>query len=160
MDVSQAPCAPEASNACFAGLRRLQTWVLFSLVAASVGLFSSSFSNEFLHLDDAMNICNNPHVAGLGWEEIRWMLTDMTYNPRYMPLGWFCFGVQRQLFGLNPVLWHAGNVFLHTLNAVLLFVLIRKLLCLHSRAPKSQGNSAVIVAGIAALLWMVHPLRV
>lgn len=160
MEIPYDPCAPQASRACSVGSTRLQTWTLLALVVASLGLFASTLQNEFLHLDDGMNICHNPNVAGLGPEQIRWMLTDMTYNPRYMPIGWFCYGLERQLFGLNPAIWHAGNVLVHTLNAVLLFFLIKKLLRLHSANSNTESNSAVAVAGMAALVWTVHPLRV
>ncbi len=160
MDIPYDPCAPQALRARSAGPSRLQGWTLLALIVVSLGLFASSVQNEFLHFDDGMNICNNPNVAGLGWDQIRWMLTDMTYNPRYMPLGWFCYGLERQLFGLNPAIWHAGNAFLHTLNAVLLFFLIKRLLRLHSADSKTENNSAGIVAGIAALVWTIHPLRV
>ena len=160
MGIPYDPCAPAVSRSCSVSSGRLQTWTLLILIVASVVLFASSVRNEFLHLDDAMNICNNPNVAGLGWEQVRWMLTDMTYNPRYMPLGWFCYGLERQLFGLNSAIWHTGNIFLHTLNAVLLFFLIKKLLRLHAANSNMTGNFAVIVAGLAALVWTIHPLRV
>src|SRR4051812_29762491 len=107
-------------------LKSRDLFVVLALIVIVVGVFYRVITNEFVHYDDDMNIVNNAHVNGLSAENIRWMLTDMGFS-RYMPLGWFCYAFDRQLFGLNSHFFHAGNLLVHLANTVLLFVLVKKI---------------------------------
>lgn len=154
--------------------RRLSLGLGLGLVLAVVAVFGGVADHHFLHFDDAQNIVGNPHVDGLTAENVRWMFTDTTYAPRYMPLGWFCYALERQLWGLNPRAWHVGNLLLHVANTLLLFALLQKLARIGSRenspsvfnpTPSSQvvgrrQRCAVWCAGAGALFWAVNPLRV
>ena len=125
-------------------------------------MFRGVLGHEFLHYDDALNIRDNPHVSGLTWENIHWMLTDTSYAPRYMPLGWMCYALDRQLFGLNSQLWHAGNLLVHLLNTLLLFLLLREVVSVaaRDREPALREKMSNWCGAIGALCWAVNPLRV
>jgi tetratricopeptide (TPR) repeat protein len=98
------------------------------------------------------------------------MLTDTTYAPRYMPLGWFCYALERELFGLRADVWHAGNLLVHVLNTLLLFAFLRRLVlfALQRRPPSPSstpdgpdaGSLATWCGALGALWWAIHPLRV
>lgn len=124
--------------------------------------FQGVLGHEFVHYDDAFNIYDNPHVSSLSWDNIYWMFTDTMYGPRYMPLGWLCYALDRHLFGLNPTIWHAGNLLVHLLNTALLFCLLKQLILLagRHRGSTEQEPMANWCASIAALWWAVNPLRV
>ncbi|HEV8524743.1 MAG TPA: hypothetical protein VGQ71_09610, partial [Terriglobales bacterium] len=69
-------------------------------------------------------------MQGLTWENLKWMFTDAGYARRYMPIGWISYAVDYHFFGLNPQVYHIGNLILHLVNATLLFSLLKRLLCL------------------------------
>jgi tetratricopeptide (TPR) repeat protein len=155
-----------SSSASAAG--RLQMWVLLALCGITLAVFGGVWGHEFVHYDDSANIYGNPHLKGLGWEEIKWMFTDTSYARRYMPLGWMSYAVDYQFFGLNPRAYHLGNLLLHAFNVVLLFFLLKRLLTPRrsshlEKASKETGAadpSAIWCAAIGALFWAVNPLRV
>lgn len=105
----------------------LDLWLTLALTAFVLLAFGGVMNHEFVHFDDARNIYSNPNVSGLNAATIQWLLTDTSYAPRYMPLGWLCYAVDRQLFALNPVGWHLGNLLLHLINTLLLFHLLKTL---------------------------------
>jgi len=154
-ELAGAGTAPEIKSS-----RARQWGIVPTLVAVVLFTFFGVLGNAFVHYDDAQNIYNNPHVEGLSGPNVAWMLTDTRYAPRYMPLGWMCYALDRQLFGLNPGIWHAGNLLFHALNSVLLFFLLKKLAGRAVGTTPSGDSRPDWCAGIAALLWAVNPLRV
>lgn len=93
--------------------------------------------------DDPVFILGNPHVQQWSWT---WMATTQWYG-HWMPLTWLSFVANYALFGFAPASWHAVNVGLHAISAVLLYVIARRLV----------GSTSGAV--VAALLWAIHPLR-
>ena len=140
--------------------RHLQTRLLMVLLAITLAVFSRVCGHEFVHFDDNFNIYGNPHIQGLTWEHLKWMFTYNGYAPRYMPLGWLCYAVDYQLFGLNPQAFHTVNLLLHLLNVTLLFFLLKRLVLLAGPADGEKTASALWCAAVGALFWAVNPLRV
>lgn len=93
--------------------------------------------------DDAVFILGNPHVRQWSWV---WMATTQWYG-HWMPLTWLTFSANYALFGDAAWSWHAVNLALHTITAVLFFCVARRLV----------GSTAGAL--FAALVFAVHPLR-
>lgn len=135
------------------------------LISLSVAFFTFTaflpvLANEFVDWDDYESLVNNPHYRGLGWSQLRWMFTTF-HMGHYQPLSWVSFALDYLLWGLNPVGYHLTNLVLHTLNAVLLFFLAQALLERIFQPTDSSSRVAIAVsAGVAALLFSIHPLRV
>jgi tetratricopeptide (TPR) repeat protein len=120
--------------------------------------FLPALSSPFIGWDDGRNFLANPQYRGLGRDNLRWMFTA-AYDGHYMPITWLTFGVDYLLWGMNPRGYHLTSVILHVLNAVLFYVVSRRLL----RAAFAWRRSAPGLtwgAASAALLFAVHPLRV
>jgi protein O-mannosyl-transferase len=124
-------------------------------------LFWPTIRADFLQWDDDINIYRNPHLVGLNAASLRWALTDVAYVRRYMPLGWIGWLCNYELDGLNPATYHLGNVLLHCLNSMLVFVLIVELLGAGREDRTATDRWMTLPAGwVGALFWAVHPLRV
>ena len=130
--------------------------VALFLVLAVVAVFAHGLHNEFVQWDDPINLINNPHFRGLGWEQIRWMLTA-TLMGHYIPLTWLTFGLDYVLWGMQPAGYHFTNLAFHAANVVLFFFLALRLL---SRAlPWATALEIRAGGALAALFYGVHPLR-
>jgi len=149
------------STAC-QHVRQLQTRLLLGVLGITLVVFAGVCPYGFVHFDDNVTIYNNPHIRGLSWENLHWMFANASYARRYMPLGWLSYAVDYQLFGLNPHVYHAGNLLLHLVNVALLFCLLKRLVLLAQdpATPQIQGTGPVWCAAVGALFWAVNPLRV
>lgn len=94
--------------------------------------------------DDDTHVSENPVLRAPGGLARIW--TDRNSTCQYYPLTFSAFWLQYQLWGLNTIGYHAINVGLHALDAILLWLLLRRL-----RAP---------AAWWAAALFALHPVNV
>ena len=117
---------------------------------------------DFVQWDDDTEVYCNPHLKGLSAETLRWAFTDVSYVWRYQPLTWLTWSGVYELSGLRPVGYHLANLLFHTVNAVLVFLILRKLLSIivaRDDLP-ARHNRLLLCAAAGTLLWAVHPLRV
>jgi protein O-mannosyl-transferase len=126
---------------------RFKSIVIILLFAATF-LVYWNVGNCFISLDDARYITQNSHVAtGLTKDNIIWAFTK-TYESNWHPLTWLSHMTDCQLYGLNPRGHHLTNIFFHSLNAALLFLLLIKM-------TGARWRSAFVAA-----LFALHPLHV
>lgn len=124
--------------------------------------------------DDDVNLVNNPHYRGFSPSQIRWMFTT-TLMGHYMPLTWLSLAANYAFGRMNPWGYHLTSLLLHATNAVLFYLVARRLLAAAvgassggSSRPGSRSDGEpptdllTISAGalVAALLFAVHPQRV
>ena len=132
------------------------------LVAAVWALFARTASFEFVRLDDHDYTFLCPFVAtGLSWSNIAAAFSNFTHAAIWMPVTYITYMVDFSLFGatrahMGPV--HLGNVFIHSVNALLVFAFLTKVASAAFRR-KAEGKIA-FAAFLAALWWAVHPYRV
>lgn len=93
--------------------------------------------------DDDDHFTHNPAMNSVHGLEQIWSSLAVS---RYYPLTLTTFWAERRLWGLHPLPYHAVNIAWQAANAVLLWILLRRL-----RVPG---------AWIAAALWAVHPVGV
>jgi hypothetical protein len=128
------------------------------VAALTVVAFLPSLDGQFLGWDDEKNLVTNEGYRGLGWAQLRWMVTT-TLMGHWIPLTWLTLGVNYVLGGMAPWGYHAGNVLLHAANAVVFYAVARRLLAAGTGGDRTQGVMAW-GAAVAAAVFAVHPLRV
>jgi Flp pilus assembly protein TadD len=127
-------------------------------VTAGVAAYANSFSGVFLY-DDFDSITLNPHIRRL------WPLSEATSRPlrdaaetvSTRPLLSLSFALNYRLGGLDPAGFHAVNLLIHLVNALLAFAILRRTLLLPALGQSEPRATAVAFA--IALLWTVHPLN-
>jgi len=126
-----------------------------ALVAMVV--FLPGLDGAFLEWDDRTNFLQNPHYRGFGLAQLRWMATTGLMG-HWIPLTWFSLAVDWSLWGLEPFGYHLTSLILHGTAAALFYFVARRLL---ARAQPRAGDPTVTLgAGVAALFFAIHPLRV
>jgi len=134
-----------------------------SLSAALIGLitiatFVPVLQNSFVNWDENPLVGNSGY-QGFGWAQIKWMLAAFHFG-QYQPLAWASLAFDEMLWWADPFGYHLTNLFLHVVNALLLYCLSLELLSyldIGARLPKRQWLSVAAVG--AALVFAIHPLR-
>lgn len=147
--------------AVLASAHVLAGWLLPALIAlATVVPFLPVFRNDFVEWDDFETLIENPHYRGFAWPQLSWMWTTF-HMGHFQPLSWLTFALDYLIWGMNPVGYHLTNLVLHAINAMLFFVLARRLLLeAFPVATEAQPRMLDVSAAAAALLFAIHPLRV
>ncbi|MDD5170936.1 MAG: hypothetical protein PHN75_19120, partial [Syntrophales bacterium] len=118
------------------------------LIAVTLAVYIQVKDHSFIDFDDAEYITENPHVrTGLTKENIIWAFTEAHSN-NWHPLTWISHMIDVELFGLRPAGHHLINVFIHAVNAVLLFLLLLRMTAMPWRSA------------FVAALFALHPLHV
>lgn len=111
-------------------------------------VFSETKNFDFLNFDDNEYVIQNPHVnTGLNQTNITWAFTQ-SHAGHYHPLTWVSHQIDVTLFKLNPRSHHLVSVFIHSVNALLLFTLLFRLF------------GSVPLAFLFSLLFALHPQRI
>ena len=141
---------------------RRSLWISLGLFWVTFIVFARVLGNDFVSFDDDQSVYQNPHVQGLDWARLGWMFSDAAHAVRYKPLTWLSYGIIYEFSGLNPFGYHLASLLFHCLNAVLMFLVIRRLLALAGSLGKPGGTlpELSLPAALGALLWAVNPLRV
>jgi tetratricopeptide (TPR) repeat protein len=122
-------------------------WALL-IGLATAAVFARAAANGFVSFDDGLYITENTRVlAGLTRAGAQWAFTTFD-AANWHPVTWLSHMLDVTLFGLDPAAHHAVGLLLHSLNAVLVFLLL-------DRMTGATGRAAA-----AAALFALHPLRV
>ncbi|HEV2729274.1 MAG TPA: hypothetical protein VGV15_04510 [Terriglobales bacterium] len=118
------------------------------LLFGTLALYSPVRGHDFVNYDDDDYILKNPHVTdGLTWQAIRWSVTA-TEQCNWHPVTWLSHALDCQLFGLEAGYHHLTSALIHSLNALLLFLLLQR------------ATGAVKRSFVVAALFACHPLGV
>jgi len=118
------------------------------LVMAVSLVFGQTLRHGFVNYDDDQYFYANPHVlAGLTWSGVAWAF-QTSYASNWHPLTWLSLMLDAQVFGHGAAGPHLTNMILHATNAVLLFLLLR-------RMTGTRWRSAAVAA-----VFAIHPLHV
>ena len=139
------PTPPAARSTSISPARWLLACAGIAAAALLAGLPTLHF--QFLSWDDSAYVTQNPWIRGWSAENLIHIFTKPWFVS-YMPLQLVSYMADYSFWGLNPTGYHLQQILLHTLDAVLAFVLVQALF------------GRYWVALIAALLFAVHPSHV
>lgn len=123
-----------------------QICALLAILVTVVFVQVTSF--EFVNFDDPIYITENNHIQqGVTVDSMRWAFTTHLHG-HFHPLTWLSHAADYQFFGLDPAGHHFSSFFLHLMNTLLLFCVLKKM------------TGATWASGFAAALFAVHPLHV
>jgi tetratricopeptide (TPR) repeat protein len=128
--------------------RRPDLWISLALALAVFAIYFQVRRFEFTGYDDPEFVINNLNLRdGLTPSSIAWAFRT-GYAANWFPLTWLSYMLGVSLYGLDSGWHHLTNVFLHAINSILLFFVLRRL-------TGARWRSAFV-----ALLFAVHPLHV
>ncbi len=168
---SKTEALTDSSTGTVASVR--VSWYAILLVAvATFAAFWPALSNDFVDWDDTDNFVRNHDFRGLGWSNLTWMFSTF-HMGHYQPLAWLTLGWDavwgQWVFGphqvhgpgMNARAYHITNSLLHTINAVLVYVLALRLITWPTMRCKNwPAWLPQVAASAAALVFSLHPLRV
>jgi protein O-mannosyl-transferase len=118
------------------------------LAALVLALYWPVAGYDFISLDDNLYVVENANLQkGISLTGLAWALSTF-HTTNWHPLTWLSFMADYELFGLNPAGYHLGNLILHMLNTLLLFLLLRRM------------TGEVWKGAAVAALFAVHPLNI
>jgi hypothetical protein len=118
------------------------------LICAIVAAYWSAFDSEFIRFDDPAYVTRNELVrGGLTLRGLAQSFTTVVKS-NWHPVTMISHMATVELVGLDPGAHHAVNVWLHVVNALLLFAVMRS-------ATGEAAPSALI-----AILFGLHPVHV
>ena len=121
--------------------------VCLGLFLGTIALFSRSLNFGFINYDDPSYVTDNPHVqGGLSWAGLRWAFAGRT--DYWHPLTWLSHMADWELYRNNAPGHHLTSILWHAVNAVLVFLLMRRL------------TGGFWTSALCAALFAWHPLRV
>jgi tetratricopeptide (TPR) repeat protein len=131
-----------------------RTFILsLALVLLTMLAYLPVRSNGFINFDDNHYITENSHIKnGLTWDTVKWAFT--TYDAaNWHPLTWLSHALDYQLFGMNAAGPHLVSVLLHSLNAVLLFLVLQGLTGFTWRSLTVAGLFAIHPLNVESVAW-------
>jgi Flp pilus assembly protein TadD len=124
-------------------------WPYLLLAALAFGIYANALGNGFVSDDDTL-ILSNPLVTD--WAAIPQLFqrdswAGLGQGGNFRPVQMLLYMTLYHAFGFNAFPFHLSMLLMHTANALLVYVLARRLL---------PSRNAALVAGI---LFAVHPIH-
>ncbi len=113
------------------------------LVAATFLVYLPAWNGKPIW-DDDFYVTNNPLLTAPDGLRRIWFSTDSP--SQYFPLTYTVLRMEHSLWGLNPAGYHGVNILLHAINALWVWLLLKRL--------------SVPGAWLAAALFALHPVQV
>lgn len=144
-----------------------RTHSIILLIIVILLVFGAAYNYEFVCWDDDINIVNNQYINPPSIKSI-FRFWEKSYKYLYIPVTynfWLLLSFIGQLYtvkpltpSLSPQPFHVANLILHTLNAILVYVIILHIL--KSQKELLKNHLIQRAALIGALIFALHPVQV
>ncbi len=126
------------------------------IVVAGLAAYSNSFAGVFV-FDDEPALVENPHLQTL-WPLTRSMSAPPGTTLSGRPVAALSFAIDYAVADGSPSAYHATNLAIHLVAALLVFGITRRTLMTAPHRDRFAG-SATPLALVVALVFVVHPLQ-
>lgn len=116
------------------------------LILAVLLAYAKIFKAGFINWDDPEYVLQNPDITSFSWEHISNWFSHF-YVGNYQPFTVLSYAIDFAIGKDQPFVYHVVNILLHTVNALMIFVLAKKLF------------GSEWVALFAGLLFALHPVQ-
>jgi protein O-mannosyl-transferase len=148
---------------------KIQLFILSSLIALSTLVFFPGISGPYV-FDDYSNLLNNSfvQVKSLDADTLKNASYSLAAGPLKRPVAMLSFALNHYYAGgfEKTAPFKMVNLFIHALNGLLVFWFARLVFArlghLNARAGQTSiigGRYTLLLAGIVALLWVIHPIQ-
>ena len=128
--------------------KRTHIAICFIIIFITFCTYSNSLQNEFIdYWDDNTYITGNELIKSLSFSNLNLIFSNF-YFSQYYPINLLSYAIDYHFWGLNPLGYHITNVFLHSLNAILMFEIIMII------------TNRIIIASITTIIFIIHPVNV
>ncbi|MGD1019647.1 MAG: tetratricopeptide repeat protein [Verrucomicrobiia bacterium] len=124
-----------------------------TIFAGALWLYWPSTRGGFLKVDDTEYLRQSIRWGGLTWNAVKWAFTST--DAYYQPLVRLSHVLDYQIWGMNAAGHHVTSVFLHALDAALVFGFLWTLLGATSLTTSERLSMAVW----GAVVFAIHPLQ-
>ncbi len=122
--------------------------ISFFLALITLAVFWQVHNFDFVRYDDDKYVTENHHVqSGLTKDGIVWAFTSVDVS-NWHPLTWLSHMLDYQLYGSNPAGHHLTSLFLHIVNTLLLFFILKRM------------TGFIWQSAFVAALFAIHPLHI
>jgi len=122
-------------------------WILAGILMLCIISYWPLFNNDFTNWDDPAQVVNNVDVHGLSFEGTNAIFSSF-YIGMYQPFTMQVYAFIYEVFGENATAFHCFSLFIHLINILLVFMLIKSF---------SRNETAAL---ITAALFAFTPLQV
>ncbi|MGJ1395467.1 MULTISPECIES: hypothetical protein [Sphingobacterium] len=118
--------------------------------------YFTAFGHDFQTLWDDQWVAINSYTAeGVTYSNLYRIISEF-YRGQYAPVNQLYYSTLYYIFGYNAFAFHAGSVFFHIFNAILVYLFIKRL----STVLKLSVDTTHLISLVTAVLFVVHPVAV
>lgn len=144
----------------YALLRRVNWRILLGciiLLVATLLVYVPVWNGQFLW-DDEFLVKRNPFIRSpiLALEIFNHFLFTDVRGEFYRPIQNLSYIIDYWRAGLNASAFHQTNIFIHSLNAVLVFLLTKKLILKFENVSEA---TSFLLSFCIAIFWLLHPVH-
>lgn len=130
------------------GSRKLFLFASGIIIIWTVLIFRAVPGFEFVNWDDMIYVYENPWIQEWSLKNLIHIWFHFLPKENYHPLVFMTYLVEYSIDGLNPGVYHVGNLIFHLANVLLLFYWLR------------LWNKGIIIPALTSLIFAIHPLHV
>lgn len=128
--------------------KRTHIAICFIIIFITFCTYFNSLQNEFIdYWDDNTYITGNELIKSLSFSNIK-LIFSSTFSYEYYPISLLSYAIDYHFWKLNPMGFRITNVFLHSINAILIFSIILTI------------TNKFSASFIAAIIFIIHPVNV